>query len=97
MKEAVPDGDASVVYTDSPTYQRDLYNIADHAVGSGIINHIIAYAVWRCTHTGLPHCKIAIKSGTGAGDPDTVSESAEITNTDIAYRTDSHQWDINPA
>ncbi|GAH93486.1 unnamed protein product, partial [marine sediment metagenome] len=26
-----------------------------------------------------------------------VSESAEITNTDIGYRTDTHQWDINPA
>ena len=98
VDEETPDEDSTEVHEDNyGTYIRDLYNIADHAVGSGTINFIKVYA--RCRAYGEPDqvsLKIAIKSGTGSGDPDTVSEGSEETVT-TSFANYSHQWDTNPA
>jgi len=97
VDEETPDGDATRVLTDNATYLRDLYNIADHSVGSGTINHITVYA--NCKAALAPDqasLKIAFKSGTGTGAPDTVSESSELTLT-TEYTDYSNQWSTNPA
>ncbi len=100
VDEETPDEDTSYVgsgYADD-TWYRDLYNVAGHSEGSGTINHIKVYA--RCyTPTASPvqaGLKIAIKSGTGTGDPDTVDEGSEegLTNSYADY---FNQWSTNPA
>ena len=74
VDEAEPDDLLSRVYTNNATYQRDLYNIADHSVGSGIITNIKVYARSKILGTaGQASQKIGITSGSGCGDPDTVS------------------------
>ena len=96
VDEATPDEDTTRVYTGNATYLRDLYNIANHSVGSGIINFITVYA--RSESFGTPNqasLKIAIKAGQGTGAPDTVSESSEITVTP-SYADYSNQWSTNP-
>jgi len=100
VDEETPDEDTSYVdsgYADD-TWYRDLYNVADQSEGSGTINHIKVYA--RCkTPTASPvqaGLKIAIKSGTGTGDPNTVDEGSEegLTNSYADY---FNQWSTNPA
>ena len=98
VDEVTPDEDDSRVYQrNDDAWHRDLYNIADHSAGSGTINRITVYA--RCKVTTTPdqtNLKIAIKSGTGAGAPDTVDEGSEITLTGD-YANYSNQWSTNPA
>lgn len=98
VDEVTPDeGTTAVKCSGTDTFRLDLYNIPDHVEGSDTINHITVHA--RCydtsstSQTGL---KIAIKSGTGAGAPDTVSEGSEelLTNSWENY---SKQWTTNPA
>jgi len=97
VDEAEPDGDTTDVETSATDYERDLYNLDNHSTGSGTINHITVYANCKgdvsVTQASL---KIAIKSGTGAGAPDTPSESAEKTVT-TSYAEYSNQWTTNPA
>ena len=83
-------------YNESPM-QRDLYNIDDHSVGSGTINKITVYS--RCRDNGFTgKLKICIKSGTGSGAPDTVSEGAEKSMTgDGTWANYSEEWATNPA
>jgi len=79
---------------------RDLYNTEDSGVGAGTINHITVHA-YCLADVGVPtntSLKIAIKSGTDNGAPDTVDESAEKTLTGGITWTDySNQWATNPA
>lgn len=98
VDEAESDGDATRVVTKSSTYERDLYNLDNHSSGAGTINHITVYAVARY-HNNTAYIKLAIKSGTGSGDPDTVSEGSEQTLLSGYgdYRTYSEQWSTNPA
>lgn len=95
--EAVADDASTRVRNEqeTPAWARDLYNIADHSVGSGTINHITVYA---CCFTATPgdHLKIVIKSGTGSGAPDTVDETAVIALIS-SWETKSNQWNTNPA
>jgi len=98
VDEETPDEDTTKVRSNAATYERDLYNIPNHSVGSGVINYIKVYA--RCKVTiekDQTSAKIAIKSGTGAGAPDTVSESSEIDVSVAVYTTYSNQWSTNPA
>jgi len=99
VDEATPDGYTTTVHSSNSTYLRDFYNIEDHSVGSGIISKITVKAV--CI--GIPEnglvssLKIAIKSGTGTGAPDTPAESSEITLNTIAWTEESNDWNTNPA
>lgn len=102
VDEVVGDGDTTTVYGyNRYAWERDLYESADHSVGSNIINFIEVYAV--CKGYGDPSyqqpcLKIAIKSGTGSGDPDTVDESdAMELGLDEIYIPYSQQWAVNPA
>jgi len=101
VDETPPDYATTEVYTNNATYLRDLYGIADHSVGSGTINFIKVYALcigW----TGVgdvdqASLKIAIKSGTGGGAPDTPDESSERTLIEGTWTLESNQWNANPA
>jgi len=93
------DGDTTEVHCGKyhGDYCRDLYNIADHSVGSDTINHITVYAC--CKADGAPDqasLKLAIKAGTGDGAPDTPDEGSEETVT-TSYAYYSKQWTKNPA
>jgi len=99
VDESSADDDTTKVYSNQTSYERDLYNITDHSVGSGTINKITVYARANDTYTGDPvraSLKICIKSGTGSGAPDTVSESNEIT-VSHTWTTYSNEWSTNPA
>ena len=98
VDEASSDGNTTRIQTLSATYLRDLYNVEASGVGAGDIASITVYVV--CYGAGTPaepSIKIAIKSGTGAGAPDTVDESSAIVAVDGSWREDSNQWAINPA
>jgi len=95
VDEAVADDDATTVEcTAYPGWQRDLYNIQDHSVGNGTINSVTVYARCKTDASGVDG-KIAIKSGTGGGAPNTIDES-DITLT-TSWADYSHTWATNPA
>lgn len=90
VDEDPPDEHTTCVATSSVAYLRDLYNIANHSVGGGTINHITVYA--RCNGNAAPDqesLKIAIKSNV------TVSESGEKTVT-TSYADYSNKWTTDP-
>lgn len=92
-----PDEDDTVVICSGTGWFRDLYNVAASGVGAGVINYIKVYT--RCRADESPDwasLRIAIKSGTGGGDPDTVDESGDLTVTE-SYENYSNQWNTNPA
>ena len=98
VDEETPDGESTDNYNDTNNWLRDLYAIADHSVGSGTINHVKVYAHCKFFTSGTPEnsqLKITIKSGEGAGAPDTISEGSEETLT-TTWTNYSHQWDTNP-
>ena len=97
VDEVSSDGNTTQVQTNQTNWERDFYNIVNHSVGTGVISSITVYA--RCWCSKVPdqnNLKIAIKSGTGAGAPDTPDESTEktLTTSEAAY---SNQWATNPA
>jgi hypothetical protein len=98
IDETSPDGDATYVASGDADYIRDLYNLDDSGVGAGNINKVTVYA--RCRSSGTiswASLKICIKSGTGDGAPDTVSEGSEITLNGMSYEGYSNEWSTNPA
>lgn len=99
VDEESPDEDATYVKSDSTDYHRDLYNLDNSGVADGDINKITVYARLKKYGGIAPSrtiAKIAIKSGTGSGSPDTVDESAEITIT-TSWTNYSQEWSTNPA
>ncbi len=97
VDESAQDED-TFVQSNEVAYERDFYDIPD-STSSGTINGITVYV--RC-YTSEPatqaSAKIAIKSGTGAGAPDTPSESGGKTlASSITWETFSHEWLVNPA
>ena len=98
VDESTPDGDVTSVYPDSSGWLRDLYNLNDQAAGSGTINKITVYCEIRGANITTHYAKIAIKSGTGFGSPDTISEGSQIyLPSNANYNTYSHDWNTNPA
>jgi len=90
--EVVADGDTTIVGTNESDYLTDLYNIANHSVGSGTINHVTVYAVARNGNdpSGTATLKIAIKS-----DATVTEDTAKVLTN--SYATYSKQWATNPA
>jgi len=101
VDEAASDNLSTYVYTSATDYERDLYNVPDHSEGSGTISAITVYA--RCYWSGSASpnqasIKIAIKSGTGTGAPDTVDEGdAETLAALQVWENFSGEWTTNPA
>lgn len=97
VDEVDTDEDTTKNRSASIAYERDFYNVVDHSVGSGTINHITVYARCKGNYEVLwASLKIAIKSGTGEGVPDTPNESVEKTIT-TSFTNYSNQWTTNPA
>jgi len=66
VDEVAPDGHTTEVYTNAVAYERDLYNIQDHSVGSGTINSVTVYAYCMradIIDTVQASLKIACKTG----------------------------------
>ncbi len=100
VDEEIPDDGATYVARYAPAWLRDLHNIPDHSQGNDTINHITVYARAQAAagaSVSQTSLKIAIKSGTGDGAPDTVSEGDEETLTAGSWINFSHQWSTNPA
>lgn len=98
VDEVVADDNTTRNKTKGAGWLRDFYNLEDHSVGSGTINKITVYA--RCKCWGAPdqiHVKIAIKSGTGAGAPDTPDEDAGHQQPYDTWQNLSNEWATNPA
>jgi len=92
VDEAVSDNDSTFVSTENFNWQEDLYNIADHTIGSGDINYVKVYAVAkREEHGGDPQSSLYIHIKTNGveynGTQDTLTTS---------YATYSYQWNTNP-
>lgn len=90
VDEEFADGSSSRVQTTSSTYERDLYNIENHSVGSGTINFIKIYFNCKSTGLGKGHAKPSLKSNS------TVTDGNEIV-LDITFIEYSQQWNTNPA
>jgi hypothetical protein len=93
VDEETPDELATRVQTTTAdtNWYRDLYNIADHSVGSGTIDKITVVA--RCRASGTPDqtgLKIAIKSGS------TTDEGNEETMIVGGFSSFSAEWETNP-
>lgn len=102
VDEAVEDGATTQVRQNGTPWVRDLYETEDSS-GSNTIYGITVYAVCWYTLTGdvsdQTALKIAIKSGTGAGAPDTVAEGDEenLPKNAPARIEFSYEWTTNPA
>jgi len=91
VDEVVPDEYNTTVYVKDVNWERDLYNIADHSVGTGNIKSVTVYARAIAKETPVQaSLKIALKSGV------TVSESGGKTLT-TSWADYSHSWLTNPA
>ncbi len=90
VDEATPDEGTTTIYTPSFTYERDLYNLPAHSIGSGTINSIKIY--FRCrSQSGTGYVKPSLKSDS------VVTDGSEITFTSSTFATNSQQWNTNPA
>ena len=92
VDDVTPDGDTTYLRTSWYTWQEDLYQIANHSIGSGSINYVKVYAVAKSTSTpptGRTTVYVQIKTN-GLEDNGTEYQ------TTINYATYSHQWNTNP-
>ena len=92
VDEAVKDDDTTRVYNTTTTWQRDLYNLPAHSVGSGTINSITVYGYFRrSTSQDQTSGKIAIKTGGTAYE----GTAFDFALPDI-YVIKSETWNTNP-
>lgn len=84
------DGTGSYVYAMATAWQRDLYAVANHSVGLGVINWVRVYAVMRVPTEPQSYGKLSIKSGGVAAD----SVAKALTTSWVAHY---EQWATNPA
>jgi len=87
------DGDSTYVYTDWYLWQEDLYTMADHSTGGGVINYVRVYAVAKAYKPKDPNLYIHIKTN-GVEHNGPLPENAYAT-TDT-WATYSYQWNDNP-
>jgi len=90
VDDVTSDGDSTYVSTDWYDWEDNLYNMADHSAGSGLINYVKVYAVTReQTDKSKTSAHIRIKTN-GAS-----YNGTEIDAT-TSYVTYSYQWTTNP-
>ena len=90
VDDATSDGDATYVYTDSSTWQEDLYDVSDHATGTGAINFVRVYMECRADASPAQtsaYVHIKTNSLEDNGSEETIT---------TGYATYSDQWDTNP-
>ena len=95
VNDVVPDEDSTAVHagTHPPDHgwYRDLYNLEDHSLGSGIVQGIRVHA--RCKGSGTwpfqPEARICIRTGGVVFD-------GPIFNPSSGYSEYSQEWNINP-
>jgi hypothetical protein len=87
-----PDETSTCIFQGTSSYERDLYNIPNHSVGSGIINSIRIYFRFRSILSGhTAYAKPSQKSG------DTITDGDEKTESNGVYTTFSQEYITNPA
>jgi len=85
------DGDSTYVSTEWWEYQEDLYTMANHSTGSGVINYVRVYAVAKAETVFKQNTNLRIHIKTNGVE---YNESEAQTTT--SYATYSNQWDNNP-
>lgn len=91
VDEASPDEDDTYVYFTGLAFQSlyDVYNIPNHAVGSGTINFIKVYV--RCRYSDAAgQARAMIKP---AGSTGYICPANNLTDSYVTY---NYQWDTNP-
>ena len=92
VNEETSDGDSTYVSTEWWDWQEDLYNIADHSLGSGTINYVKVYAVaTREAHGGSPQSSLYIHIKTNGVEYNGTQDT--LTTSYLPY---SYQWNTNP-
>jgi hypothetical protein len=95
VDEETADDNTTYVYTTATSYQRDLYNLPAHSVGSGTINSITIYFRIAISNSlYIVYAKPSQKSGA------TVTDGTEVTRTSAGattYLTYSQTYTTNPA
>ena len=91
VDEVIADDYTTGVKTDVANWERDLYNIENHSVGSGTINSVRVYTRTIGASSPTQSClKIVLKSGI------TVDEGSDLTLINV-WSDDSETWMTNPA
>ena len=90
VSETTSDGDSTYVYTDTNSWQEDLYDIGDHSAGSGNINYVKVYMVCRST-SNPSQASARIHTKTEGSQYD----GGQVTVT-TSYALYSYQWNTNP-
>ena len=92
VDEASSDGDSTYLFSDSPSYKEDLYNIPDHSSQSvgGDINYVEVYLVSRATDNAT-QTNTYTKIKTNGTEYDGTEET-----TTTSYAPYSYQWTTNP-
>jgi len=85
------DSDSTYVETEWWEYQEDLYTMADHSTGAGVINYVKVYAVAKVetVFKDVLHLYIHIKTNG-------VEHNGTPAKITTSYATYSNQWNNNP-
>ncbi len=90
VDESIADDDTTFVAGTSVAYQRDLYNLPPHSVGSGSVNFMSIYLVKRAI-VQAGYYQYSQKSGTA------VTDSGDYLRSADDYGTTSLKYTTNPA
>jgi len=85
------DNDSTYVETEWYEWQEDLYTMADHSTGSGVINYVRVYAVAKAETVFKTDSNFRIHIKTNGVEYN--ESEAQITTS---YATYSYQWNNNP-
>lgn len=94
VDEETPDDASTYVYNSATSYQRDLYNVADHSTGTGTISNITVYVRVYWAGGNNPNqnwARIAVKSGSTVDEYEITDMPTRQTWYDRAY-----EWATNP-
>jgi len=98
VDETPSDEDTTLVRTDTAAAERDLYNVENHSVGSGTVNHVTVYARFKRAVGGTFYgFQVSIKGGEGSNPPSVLWESPPIGDVGTTWDTFSYEWGVNPA
>jgi hypothetical protein len=92
VSDNVSDGDGTYVYTPSPGWEEDLYNIPNHSTqtAAGDINYVEVFMVSRATSNATQVSAYVLLKTNGA------SYNAASENLTTSYDTYSYGWTGNP-
>jgi len=85
------DSDSTYVSTEWWELQEDLYTMADHSTGGGVINYVRVYAVAKAELVFKTNTNLRIHIKTNG-----VEYNGPLAQTTTSYATYSNQWNNNP-